>query len=208
MEIISKQIKDVITEGLPGIEAQLKLSPESRSLFPDKKHKTDAAILILLYKDIEENICTVFMKRQAYNGAHSAQISFPGGKAETNDQSLLHTALRESKEEIGIDPKKVEIIGKLTELYIPVSNFMVHPYIGIAQSIPKFNIDKTEVDYLITFPVHKLISHTISYTNMNYKGKSYRVPYFDIKNEMIWGATAMILSEFIEVLKKVPKLAY
>jgi 8-oxo-dGTP pyrophosphatase MutT (NUDIX family) len=206
MNVLSAQIRKVISDGLPGPEAQLKLSPEARKLFAESEIKTNAAILILLYKDIAGILSTVFMKRQTYNGPHSAQISFPGGKFEPDDGSLSNTALRESQEEIGIVSDQVEIIGKLTELYIPVSNFLVHPFIGITLTTPEFKIDKSEVDYLITIPIQELINLPVLFTKKEYEQQSFVVPYYNINKEMIWGATAMILCEFIEVLKKIPKL--
>jgi 8-oxo-dGTP pyrophosphatase MutT (NUDIX family) len=203
MEQLKKELTSQIAKGLPGKDTQLKLAPESRDLFTPVGEKTDAAILILIYPNSRNKLHTVLMKRQSYHGHHSGQVSFPGGKHEKSDKNLLHTALRESQEEIGIIPGRIEIIGELTNLFIPVSNFMVHPFLGLTSTIPEFKPDRSEVDYLIEVSLQQIAAARIEVTSMKFKGHNYNVPYYNLNNEMVWGATAMIMSEFIEIINPV-----
>ncbi len=190
-------------EKLPGTSAHNQLLPQSRALYKENNNKTNAGVLLLIYPDENNTYKIVFMKRPKYNGHHSQQISFPGGKEEPSDITLEQTALRESQEEIDIDPSEVQVIGELSTLYIPVSNFLVYPYVGFTSSIPNFILDKSEVDYIIEFPVLELPKLRIRQFEKTLNGIPYAIPYFDINNEVIWGATSMILNEFILILKKV-----
>lgn len=190
---------------LPGEKAQFRLAPESRPIDLPNTSTVSAGVLILIYPNIKNELCTVFMKRPEYDGHHSAQISFPGGKYEDTDSNITETALRESHEEIGININSVEIIGKITPLFIPVSNFLVYPIIGILKTTPLFDIDRNEVDYLIECSLNRLIYAPIKQTEFNLNGNVYKVPYYDINNEIVWGATSMILSELIDILSDVLK---
>lgn len=201
MKLLQEQIKQVLSLGLPGAKAQLKLAPEGRELTGQSKYTVNASVLIPIYMAVDGEYHTVFMKRTSYKGHHSAQISFPGGKFEPADKTLENTATRETEEEIGLSQKSVQIIGKITELYIPVSNFQVHPYIGAYAKEAIFTLEESEVEYVISSSLKELISLPISKKEMQFEGHTYQVPYYSIKNEMIWGATAMILSEFIEIIK-------
>jgi len=160
-----------------------------------------SGVLLLLYP-CKEFIYTVFIKRTEYEGIHSGQISFPGGMFEKGDDSLAHTALRETMEETGMLFDEAIIIGKLTPLHIPVSNTEVFPYVAISDKRPAFAHDPAEVQYLIETRIDELlnpVNHKIK--TMSIAGNEFEVPYFDIQNNHIWGATAMILSEFLEVVK-------
>ena len=203
MQSLIKSIEIALkNKDLPGIEAHNQLMPESRVLYNENPNKTNAGVLLLIYPDIKNIFKIVFMKRPRYNGHHSQQISFPGGKEELRDTSIEQTALRESQEEIGIDPTTINIIGELSTIYIPVSNFLVFPFIGYTYSIPDFRIDRSEVDYLIEFPILNLPELKIKQFEKTLNGIPYVIPYFDINGEVIWGATSMILNEFILLLKK------
>lgn len=195
-----ENIKKVINEkSLPGANAHNQLFPENRNNFPvgDKSKAIQSAVLLLLFPDKNGNMSTVFMKRNDYPGHHSKQISFPGGKTETEDKNLKQTAIREAHEEIGVLVSEENIIGKLSELYIPISNFNIHPYVGYIKNKPTFKPDKAEVDALIEISLSELVQLQISTTKMIFEGNTYNIPYFPLKGEILWGATAMIVNEFI-----------
>jgi 8-oxo-dGTP pyrophosphatase MutT (NUDIX family) len=202
MDSFIHNLQEKLNTPLPGKKAQQMLSPETRNAYKSGTNRIEAAILILIYQNaIDKDLMTVFIKRPKYNGHHSGQVSFPGGKYEESDISIEQTALRESQEEIGINVDSVNILGKLTNLYIPVSNFMVHPFVGYTKEIPKFVIDKNEVDYMVYSSIDQLINLKIEFTKKEFNQTQYNIPYFNINGETVWGATAMILNEFIEILK-------
>ena len=143
------------------------------------------------------------MKRNQYDGPHSGQISLPGGKKDEEDKTLLQTALRETFEEIGIDASKSFITPPLTPLHIPVSGFVVHPFIAVLDYSPVFIPDKNEVEYLIEVPLHELNNPSaLKMKSMLIKKTEVNVPYFDIQGEVIWGATAMILNELLSIINR------
>ena len=156
-----------------------------------------AVLLVLFEKDNQTH--SILTQRHEYEGAHSGQISLPGGKQEVSDTSLKHTALRETEEEIGIPQININVISKLKDLYIPPSNFLVTPYVATLDSPPLYTPDNHEVKEIIEFPVSRLFeSDVIKQKNMNFNSEnSIDVKYFDIKNKVVWGATAMILENFI-----------
>ena len=198
-----EKLEAELKKELPGVEAQLRMSPEVRRPVSVEYPLKNAGVLILLYPD-RNRICTVFIKRTEYEGVHSGQVSLPGGMFKEEDGSLMHTALREANEETGIDIRSVTILGKLTPLHIPVSNVNVHAYVGVTGSRPVFIHDPAEVQYLIEESLGELLNEVNHKTkSMTLLGNEVVVPYFDIKGNHIWGATAMIISEFSEILKKV-----
>jgi len=145
---------------------------------------------------------TVFIKRTEYDGIHSGQVSFPGGIYEDLDVTLVNTALRETQEETGLPASAVTVIGQLSSLLIPVSHVNVHPYVGRVEYHPAFRHDPAEVQYLIEESLDELLNEEHHKTGMmTVLGRDIAVPYFDIQGNRIWGATAMILSEFLEVVK-------
>lgn len=208
-ELHLQRFIDKITERLknplPGHNAHIKMSPGNRKpaseIIPNSNLRI-GAVLILLYPNKNE-WHTVLMKRPVYNGIHSGQISFPGGKTEANDTSLAHTALRETQEEIGIPSSTIDIIGKLTEVYIPPSKFIVHPYIGVAYKQPEFIPDKNEVDKLIEVTLNQLLSEKNNTTQkiILSNGLAVNTPCIKVQNEIVWGATAMMISELKEIMK-------
>lgn len=201
IDLIQK-LEEQLKKTLPGIETQLKMAPESRLMYKKDKPEIKAAVLILIFPNEHNEPSVIFMKRPSYDGHHSGQVSFPGGKFENIDNSLEDTAIRETQEEIGIDKKDIQIIGKLTELYIPVSGFIVHPYVAWSERQLEFKTDKNEVDYLISISIEKILQLPVSETFWDFNNTKIRVPYFNIQNETVWGATSMILNEFIEVLNR------
>ncbi len=206
----------MLKEPLPGESAQYKMAPEGRSVRERGRRgepKTSqgemgregdgcksAAVLIVLFPE-GRKVHTVFMKRNEYDGPHSGQISFPGGMYEDSDHDLMHTALRETEEETGIMEETPEVLGKLTPLYIPISNFCVTPYVGWLTKRPDFHPDSSEVKYLLT-PTLEDLMDTSNHHKENILRHGYDVltPYIHLEKDIIWGATAMILSEFMELI--------
>jgi 8-oxo-dGTP pyrophosphatase MutT (NUDIX family) len=204
MHNFAEKLKYELSKGLPGTGVQWEMAPKDRiSEFPlaPGDNTLNASVLILLYPQ-NNSVYTVFIQRQIYDGIHSGQISFPGGKKEPPDESVVQTAMREAKEEIGIDPSGISVIGTLTPLFIPASNIMVTPVIGWMSARPDFHLDFKEVKYLINADLKKLIEPSmVKIKPYEIRGRIIEVKYFDYENNMIWGATAMILQELLTVVK-------
>ena len=196
-------LKYQLQKELPGLSAQLKMAPSIRPGLKSEITNLNAAVLILPYIK-NKNINIALIKRSEYNGPHSGQISLPGGKFEQIDVSLINTAIRETQEEIGINPDHVEILGSLTPLHIPVSNFFVQPVVGLYKSEPSFNPDKSEVEYVIELNLLDLIKpENCTVKDFNYKQTLFTAPVYNCNGYAIWGATAMILSEFLEIINQI-----
>ena len=196
-------------EKLPGETAHAIMTPPERAdimktLDITKVNPRKAAVMMLFYpRNQKTNI--ILILRNSYKGVHSSQIAFPGGKEEDSDASLMHTALRETHEEIGIAPEKIIVIRPFSEVYIPPSNFMVSPFLGYSHETLIFNPDPNEVAGIIEVSIEDFLDDTIV---VNRKmdtaySQSIDVPSFKIDDHYVWGATAMILSELRETLKKV-----
>lgn len=195
-------LKNELQKPLPGNDAQLLMSPSLRRPNQSGIPAGKAGVMILLYKRLED-VYMVFIRRAEYDGVHSGQISFPGGMHEPGDDSLLTTAIRETEEEIGISWNDMITIGTLTCLHVPVSNVNILPVVAILTGQPVFNPDANEVAFVIEARIKDIINP------VNRKRKMIRIgdfeieaPYFDINGHHIWGATAMMLSEFLEVLNR------
>jgi len=191
---------------LPGLESQLKMAPINRMQeimsLGQGKNAVKSAVLFLFYPDEKGRTTTVFIKRPEYNGAHSGQISFAGGRYESSDPDLDNTALRETHEEIGVPPSEIELVGKLSDLFIPPSNYIVSPYLGIAKKRPDFVPDPSEVAQLLEFRLTDFFKpenhHTKLITLIG--GYTLETPCYIINGNVIWGATAMMVSEFLEFI--------
>jgi len=185
---------------LPGQPAQLKMAHAfRRRLWPTPDDARQAGVLLLLYPK-QSDWYLVFIERTSKNPAdvHGGQISFPGGKQEPSDPDIIACALREASEEVGIIAEDVNVFGLLTPLYIPVSNFLVHPVVGKLDYTPTFVPQPSEVQDILELP----LMHFLSGENTKQKDilfgsgmKMDDVPYFDAHGKVIWGATAMIMSE-------------
>lgn len=198
-----EKLKNRLKESLPGEAAQIKMAPSYRHLFPNNLKEGDAGVMLLLYP-VSGELTTVFMKRTEYPGVHSGQISFPGGRFEPEDSNLATTALRETEEEFGIAASKINVLGKLTPLLIPVSRMEVHPFVGHLAERPMFLPNPREVERLIEIKIADLLRASIIKTKpQNYKDYQGFVPYFEVHETHVWGATAMILSEFLEVIRSI-----
>ena len=196
------QIKEKLQKPLLGLTAQKKMAPKGRDLsFPKNKlNYTKSAVLLTLIPKNGE-LFIPLIKRTKSNGSHSGQISFPGGKYEKTDVDFEYTAKRETFEEIGLKISEIEIVGKLSSLFIPVSEFIVYPFVGVYAENVNFQLNKTEVDELILVKLTDLQKARAKKIEIrNIKSKVYEIPYFDVENQKVWGATAMILNEFLEMI--------
>ena len=193
---------------LPGYPAQAKMqhlarkeAMENLPAIPDDHKK--AAVMCLFYPHNGE-WTLVFIQRPDYDGAHSGQIAFAGGGVEPSDRNTAETALRETYEEIGVLPETIEILGSLSELYIPVSNFLVYPYIGYTPARPEFLLDPVEVAGIIELPLqHFFEPERQSFGDIHIGIHNYLlkdVPFYIVEDKKLWGATAMMLSEFVAIL--------
>ncbi len=186
---------------LPGEIAQFTMAPASRKAelkTPATNPRESAVMVAFFAKNNKPHL--IMIKRAADNSVHSGQISFPGGKSEITDISLKETALRETEEEIGIPEQQIEVIGKLSSLYIPPSNFCVMPYVGLIESEPFF-VTNQEVDRLLIIDWECLLRpENTTYKYIKYRSGNIKVPCFLIHGEVIWGASAMILAELVYLL--------
>ena len=202
-------IPKIEREILLGEVAHLKMLPPERNALMKNldlatKNPRKAAVMMLLYP---KGLLTylVLIVRNSYPGVHSSQIAFPGGKVEAYDVNLQETALRETHEEIGIPPNKINVIRAFTEIYIPPSNFLVQPFFGYSEEELSFELQEDEVAGIIELPIMEFLDDgiIISKTMTTSYSKSVEVPCFKVNEHYIWGATAMMMNELKETLKKV-----
>lgn len=201
------QIEELQNKPLGGLTSQFKLAPKLRTQFSQElitsKNPRKAAVLALFYPDENNQTRFLLTQRASYNGTHSAQISFPGGKVEEKDINLEETALRETYEEVGVTTNSIKVIRQLSDSYIPPSNFLVTPFLGLTSKKPTF-APNNEVANLIEV----LISDLLNDNNLTSKEmetsymKNIDVPCFKLNNYIVWGATAMMLSEIKDLLKQ------
>ncbi len=191
---------------LPGREAHRRALPSDRiekrlgiEVSPDARL---GGVLILLFPGQGDETMFPLIQRTDYPGTHGGQVSLPGGKFEEGDKDLIGTALRETHEEIGVAPEAIRVLGKMSEIYIPPSNFRVLPVLGYVDHYPSFVPEPKEVDEILEVPLAHLMDHTLhKSTDIEVRGMRLPdTPYFDFHDRVVWGATAMILSELYEVL--------
>ena len=200
------KVYEAFQNPLPGKEAHLELAPYRKNVkfnFEQNNPKIASTLLLLYPKDYDIYFCLI--ERAEYEGTHSNQIAFPGGKNE-NGETIKQTAIRETQEEIGIDPISINIIGELTQVYVPPSNYLIHPFVGYLDLEPSFKADKREVKKIIEVNIEELFSdEIIKNKQMTFKRKGgdlkLDVPYLDLNNQVVWGATSVILNEFRKMLQ-------
>jgi len=204
-----KKIVKIAKMQLPGESVQFKMAPmerlaEMKRLAYKKNTAKRAGVLALFYPGNDNNTHLALILRKTYNGVHSAQIGFPGGKFENSDTSIEETALRETEEEVGVLRDSVSVLKQLTEVYIPPSDFFVQPFVGLTNITPQFILQKEEVEELIEVPLVHFMDDsikTIQTLSTSY-AKNIEVPAFMLNNHLVWGATAMMLNEVREMLKE------
>lgn len=201
-------LQNITKTNLPGEQAHAHLMPVNRPFSSQVKMNAhdfrQSAVAIVLYEEQNE-LMSLLIQRPFYEGAHSQQIAFPGGKRDPEDPTIEYTARRECMEEVAIPMDSLSLIGALTDVYIPVSKFIVSPHLFAVESLPELIPDDREVDQIIPFNVSRLLdSDSIQYTDMHFGNgfKQKNVPYFAIEDKIVWGATGMILSEFRSILQQ------
>ena len=205
-----KDFKNIILKfneyDLPGHELLLKIAPQSRI----KHLKTNknpinsklASVLLLFYPDSNNHTRLVLILRNTYNGVHSNQIGFPGGKLESTDKSYFEAALRETNEEIGVLKENISYVGQLSQVYIPPSNFNVFPFVGFCNSKPKFELNKVEVKSILEPTLDSILKCSISKSKVIINDKLQYVPSLVLNKSVVWGATAIMIHEFRLLFKQ------
>jgi 8-oxo-dGTP pyrophosphatase MutT (NUDIX family) len=198
-------LKSKLQQTLPGIEAQFEMAHVKRERveYGNDKDYRPSAVLILLYPNDQEDVCILLIERSTYNGHHSGQIALPGGKVEPTDKDLEDTALREFYEETGCEEVPF-MIGKLSPIHIPVSKFVVHPFVGYLSKRPIFSPNENEVKQLLEWKLSDLLlPESVKETTIEpMPGLKMSTPYFDVQEKILWGATAMMLNELKWVVNK------
>lgn len=205
-----KRIVKIEKMELPGEAVQFKMAPIDRlrelkgeAIKIDKAKRAGVMALFYPTEDYQTNL--ILILRKTYKGVHSAQVGFPGGKIEKIDRSIEDAALRETEEEVGVPRSNISIIKKLTEIYIPPSNFFVQPFLGIIPKTPKFVLEEREVEALIEVNLNNFMDErcvTSEILTTSY-ATDLEVPAFNLNGHIVWGATAMMLNEVRELLQRV-----
>lgn len=195
------RLRKALQQPLPGRGAQEQMASQVRPMpgvVPGNAQPS--AVLALLFPHTSAELHLLFMQRVEDGKAHGGQISFPGGRQEPFDADLRATALREANEEVGIMPADVDILGALTPMYIPVSNFQVYPFVGYSAQRPNYHLSQSEVQHVLELPVQRLFDPAYKVTATvrpsSVPNLVMQVPaYQPEEGTIIWGATAMMLSE-------------
>ncbi|WP_298496974.1 CoA pyrophosphatase [uncultured Algibacter sp.] len=204
-----KSISKIENIQLPAETSHFKMVPPYRHELLKKQQKAikkakHAGVLALFYPDKKEETKIILILRNTYKGVHSAQVAFPGGKFEDQDETLQDTALRETFEEVGVPVNTIQIVKKISQVYIPPSNFYVQPFIGVTQNTPQFVKQDEEVEALIEVDLEHFLDNQSLITKSVKTSYSVEVevPAFKLNNYVVWGATAMMLSEIKDLLKQ------
>jgi len=209
MELTKEYIKRKLAAPLPGIDSHIKMAPAHRveqlaDYHIGIKQARKSAVLILFYGE-GENLRMIVIRRSNYVGVHGGQIAFPGGRYEEEDGDVRITALREIEEEIGISRDKIEVLGRLSDIYVSPSNFLISVFVGYLNEKPVYTIQEREVAEVIEIPfveffksdLIKQKEFLVSSTN-----EASKAPYFDVTNAEIWGASAMVIHELLDILQR------
>ena len=203
-----ESLKRELSLPLPGRSIQYRMAPTGRdsrlSGFPADEKPRQSSVMILLFHNNGEWKFPLIL-RPEYSGVHSGQMALPGGRGESFDRDRIETAVRETREEIGIDPANIEIIGRLTELEIKASNNNVLPVIGYYSGTPVFSPDPGEVQSIHVVSLEEILNERSVKQTMLTINERYNIetPYYDVEGNIVWGATAMILSEFLYIVKRI-----
>ncbi len=206
-EQFTSALQDAFLGPLPGKTAHELLKPYlkiSKHLDAPQLGQPRAGAVMALIYPVQQMPHLLFIERPVYDGVHSGQIAFPGGKVENEDSSYREAALRETFEEVGIQASQIEIVGALTEVYVFASNFMVYPYVGILQEPPVVIPEKNEVAGILEVPLYTFFNADIVKEKpiKNALGFTLMAPYYDLDGKVLWGATAMMVSELCSIIRQ------
>ncbi len=203
---IETKLKQIDPKLLPSYTAHQLLAPRPRRGWQPGQTPTtarSAAVLVLLYP-LQNTPHILLTVRSSHLPTHAGQVSFPGGVLE-NSETITDAALREAFEEVAVPPETIQVMGALTTLYVPASNFALHPVVGMCKSCPDLQPAKTEVDRAIQVPIAELADPQHLHVGVRWQDKqTYAVPFFEVCNERVWGATAMVLAEVLTVIGLAP----
>ena len=195
-------IGSALKNELPGVISHRKMLPQGRDLSFGQEGQIKKSSVLLLIIEKNRHIYICLIKRPAHMKYHPGQIAFPGGTVEASDASVIDTALRESREELGINTQSLSVLGFLTPLYVSVSKFLIYPVVAWSDRHFHFSVNRNEVERLIFFPLLPHIrSFKIDFENVITADGPLKVPCIRFENEIIWGATGMILAELFDALK-------
>lgn len=200
-------LKKRLQQPLPGRDVQLKMAPEpvgndgpTRQMDPSK-HARQSSVLVLIYPN-EDMELEILLTLRSSDIDHGGQISFPGGRSEEGE-TAVETALREAREEVGINTEQVEIVGQLTKLYVQHSNNDVTPVVGYLEKQPALSLDTREVEEAFSVELDSLLGKkNLTVEDWNLRNLTFKVPYWDVHRVPLWGATAMMLNEFLELYRE------
>lgn len=203
---IEKLANRIASGNLPGKEAQIRMVSDRFKdryfeLQPNAQTR-EGAVLILLYPEKDTLGLPLILRPQNEKGVHSGQAAFPGGKKDETDKDFIQTALREAQEEVSLDISEVKILGQISPLFVFASNFMVYPTVAYTEKKPCLQANPAEVAEIFFTDIDTLKNPvTIKKTLISTPQYTFEAPYFDIAGKIVWGATAMMLSELIAILE-------
>jgi 8-oxo-dGTP pyrophosphatase MutT (NUDIX family) len=208
MQLTKQYLTDKIKGSLPGMDSHLKMAPpqrlESLRNGLDQKENAQKSAVMMLFFVEDEDLKMIVIRRSNYVGIHAGQIAFPGGRHEEEDGNVEVTAFREIEEEIGIKRDKIELLGRLSDIYVPPSNFLISIFVGFLDEKPVYQRQEREVAEVIEIPLREFFDSNVIKTKdfyVNSLKASANAPYFDVTNAEIWGASAMVIQELLDILK-------
>jgi len=209
MNISLKSIKFLLTQSLPGLQSHLKMAPPSRKAELEAAREAipyakKSAVMILLFHEAEK-LKIVFIRRSLYVGIHSGQMAFPGGRFEESDVTVEETAFREIEEEIGITRDKIEMLGRISDIYVPPSNFLISVFVGYLSEKPTYNPDEREVAEIVEVDFEEFLNAqniTVKDFFVPSANQTVTAPCFQTTQCDIWGASAMVVCELVDILTK------